>query len=148
MAEHHFHELVGAVIAEIMFEMGILAHVERLAVVERRDDVPCRAPAGHEIEGLEAPRHVERLEIGGRGGGAEPQLFGCHAHAGQHDQRVHLHAADAVFDGMGVIVAVAIRHGEAVVEKGHVKLAGFENAGDVPVVIRRHRIVARLRMPP
>ena len=30
MAEHDFHEFVGAVVAMIMFEMRILAHVLRL----------------------------------------------------------------------------------------------------------------------
>ena len=148
MAEHHFHEFVGAVVAEIMLEMGVLAHVERLAVVERGDDVPRRAPTRHQVEGLEAPRDVERLEIGGGGGSAEPELFGRHAHAGQHDQRIHLHAADAVFDGMRMVVAVAVRHGEAVVEERHVEFAGFQDASDLLVVIRRHRIVARFRMPP
>src|SRR5262249_50408452 len=59
MAEHPPHELAGAVVAEVMLEMGVLAHVERLAVVERGDDVPCRAPASHEVEGLEAPRDIE-----------------------------------------------------------------------------------------
>src|SRR5262249_17488173 len=34
MAEHDLHELVGAVVAIIMFEMGVLAHVEGLAVIE------------------------------------------------------------------------------------------------------------------
>ena len=148
MAEHDFHEFVGAVVAEVVREMGVLAHVERLAVVERGDDVPGRAPAGHQVEGLEAPGDVERLEIGGRGGRAEAELFGRHAHAGQHHQRVHLHAADAVFDRVGVIVAVAVRHGEPVVEERHVEFAGFQDPADLLVVVRRHRIVARFRVPP
>ena len=42
MAEHDFHEFVGAVVAVVMFEMGVLAHVVGLAVIERGDDVPGR----------------------------------------------------------------------------------------------------------
>ena len=148
MAEHDFHEFVGAIVAVVMFEMGVLAHVVGLAVIERGDDVPARASARHQIEGGEAARDVERLVIGGRAGRPQPELRRDHAHRGQHDQRVHLHAADAVFDGVGVVVAVTVRHRQAVVEERHVEFAGFEDPGDLLVVVGRHRIVARFRMPP
>ena len=148
MAEHHFHEFVRPVVAEIVREMGVLAHIVRLAVVQRGDDVPGRPPARHQVEGRKTPRDIERFEIGGRSGRAEPELFGGHAHAGQHHDRIHLHAADAVFDGMGVIVAVAVRHRQPVVEKRHMEFAGFQDPADLLVVVRRHRIVARLRMAP
>ena len=81
VAEHDFHEFVGAVVAQVVLQMGVLAHVERLAVVDRGDDVPGRAAVRHQVERLEAPRDVERLEIGGRGGRGEAELFGRHAHA-------------------------------------------------------------------
>src|SRR5439155_425178 len=68
MAEHDFHEFVGTIVAEVMFEMGVLAHVVGLAVIERGDDVPPRASAGHQVEGGEAAGDVERLVIGGRAG--------------------------------------------------------------------------------
>ncbi len=148
MAEHHFHEFVGAVVAQIVLEMLIAPHIEGLTVVDGSDDIPCGAAASHQIEGGEPARHVERLEIGGRAGRCEPEFLGDHCHRGQHHDRIHLHAADAVFDGMPVIVAVAIRHRQTIVEESHVKFAGFENPGDLLVIIRRHRIVARFRMPP
>ena len=66
--------------------MVLLAHVERFAVVDRRHDVPGGAAVGHEVEGGEAPRHVERLEIGGRAGRGEAELCRDHAHRGQHDR--------------------------------------------------------------
>ena len=34
VAEHHFHEFVGAVVTQIMLEMGVLAHIVRLAVID------------------------------------------------------------------------------------------------------------------
>ncbi len=68
MAEHDFHELVGAVVTEIMVEVRVLAHVMRFAVIDRGDHVPGRAAVGHQVEGREAARHVERLVIGGRTG--------------------------------------------------------------------------------
>ena len=148
MAEHDFHELVGAVVAQIMIEMGVLAHIMRFAVIDRGDHVPGGAAAGHQIERGEAAGDVERFVIGGRTGRGEAELFGRHAHRGQHHDRIHLHAADAVFDGMGMIVAVAVRHRQPVVEKRHVEFAGFENPADLLIVIRRHRIVARFRMAP
>ena len=128
--------------------MRVLAHVVGFAVVDRGHHVPGGAAVGHQIERGEAARDVERLVIGGRTGRGEAELGGDHAHRGQHHDRVHLHAADAVFDGVGVVVAVAVRHRQAVVEERHVEFAGFENPGDLLVVVGRHRIVARFRMPP
>ena len=148
VAEHDFHELVGAVVTQVMFEMLIASHVVRFAVVHGGDHIPGGTAIGHQIEGGEAARHVERLVIGGRTGRGEPELFGDHAHRGQDHDRIHLHAADAIFDRVGVIVAVAVGHRQAIVEERHVEFSGFEDPGDLLVVIRRHRIVARLRMPP
>ena len=74
MTEHDFHEFVGAIVAEVMFEMGVLAHVVGLAVIERGDDIPPRASARHQIEGGETARDVERLVIGGRAGRPQPEL--------------------------------------------------------------------------
>ena len=135
MAEYHFHEFIGAVVAEIMLEMGVLAHIVGLAVIERGDDVPRRAPACHQVQRLESPCDIERFEIGGGSCSAKTKLFGGHAHAGQHHNGIHLHAADAVFDGVGVVVAVAVRHCEPIVEEGHVELAGFQDAPDLLVVV-------------
>ncbi len=148
VAEHHFHEFVGAVVAQVMLEMGVLAHVVRFAVIDRGDDVPGGAAAGHQVERGEPAGDVERLVIGGRTGRGEAELFGRHAHRGQHHDRIHLHAADAVFDGMGMIVAVTVRHRQPIVEKRHVEFSGLENPADLLIIIRRHRIVARFRMPP
>ena len=148
VAEHDFHELVGAVIAQVMFEVLIASHVVRFAVVHGGDHIPGGTAVGHQIEGGEAARHVERLVIGGRTGRGEPELLGDHAHRGQDHDRIHFHAADAIFDGVGVIVAVAVRHRQPIVEERQVEFSGFEDPGDLLIVIRRHRIVARLRMPP
>ena len=148
MAEHHFHEFVGAIVTEIMIEMRVLPHVVRFAIVDGGDHVPGGAAAGHQIEGGEAARDIEGFVIGGRAGRREAEFLGRHAHRGQHDDRIHLHAADAVFDGVGVIVAVTIRHRQAIVEERHMEFSGFEDPADLLIIIRRHRIVARFRMPP
>ena len=42
VAEHDFHELVGAVVAQVVLEMRVLAHVEGFAVVDRGHHVPGR----------------------------------------------------------------------------------------------------------
>ena len=66
MAEDHFHELVGAVVAQIVLHHRAASHVHGFAVVERGDHVPRRAPVRHQVDGGEEPRHVERLVIRGR----------------------------------------------------------------------------------
>ena len=76
VAEHDFHEFIGAVVAQIMLEMRVLAHVVGFAVVDRGDHVPGGAAAGHQVEGGEAARDVERFVIGGRAGRGEAELFG------------------------------------------------------------------------
>jgi hypothetical protein len=47
-----------------------------------------------------------------------------------------------------MIVAIAIGHGQAIVKESDVKLAGFEDAGNLLVVIGRMGVIARLRVTP
>ena len=148
MAEHDLHELVGAVVAQVVIDHLVAAHVLRLAVVERGDHVPGRAALRHQVERGEHARHVERLVVAGRIGGAEAEPLGRHAHDGEHGDGVELHAADAVLDGVRVVAAVHVRHRQPVVEKAEMKLALLQHAADVPVEIRRPAIGARLRMAP
>ena len=135
MAKHHFHEFVGTVVTEIMIEMRVLSHVMGFAVIDRRDHIPGGAASGHQIEGGEPAGDIKRFVIGGGAGRCEAKLFSSHAHRGQDDKGIHLDAADAVFDGMGVVIAVAIRHGQPIVEKRHVEFSGFENPGDLLIVV-------------
>ena len=148
VAEHDFHEFVGAIVAEIVIEMGVFAHVVGFAVIDRCHHVPGGAAAGHQIQRGEAAGDVERFVIGGGAGRGEAEFFGRHAHRRQHDDGIHLHAADAVFDGMGVVVAVAVRHRQPVVEERHVEFSGLQDPADLLIIIRRHRIVARFRVAP
>ena len=76
VAKHDFHEFVGTVVAQIMLEMFVPAHVERFAVVHGGDDIPGGAAACHQIERGEAAGDIERLEIGRRAGRGEAELFG------------------------------------------------------------------------
>src|SRR6202158_6052785 len=63
VAEHHFHEFIGAVVAEIMIEMRVLSHVVGFAVVDGGNDIPGGAAAGHQIESGEAAGDIERFVI-------------------------------------------------------------------------------------
>ena len=148
VAEHHFHELVGAIVARVVLQVFVMAHVQRFAVVHRRHDVPGGATAGHQVERREHARDVERFEIGGGAGGAETQALGRHAHHCEHGDRVHLHAADAVLDRVAMVVAVAVRHRQTVVEEAEVELAFLQHAADGAVVVGGHRVIARFRMAP
>ncbi len=148
MAEHDLHEFVGAVIAQIVPEHFVAAHILRFAVVERGHDVPSRATARHQIERREHARDVKRLVVARRIGRAEAEPLGRHAHHGEDGDGVELHAANAVGNGMAVIAAVHVRHRQAVIEKAEVKLALLQHAADVPVEVGRPAIGARLRMAP
>ena len=119
-----------------------------LAVVERGDDVPGRAPIRHQIERREHARDVERLVVAGRIGRAEAEPLGRHAHDGEHGDGVELHAADAVRDRVRVVAPVHVGHRQAVVEEAEMELAVLQHAADMPVVVRRPGIGARLRVAP
>ena len=148
MAEHDLHEFVGAVVAQIVCDRLVAAHVLRFAVVERRHYVPGGAAARHQIEGGEHARHMERLVVAGRISGAEAEALRRHAHHREHGDGVELHATNAMFDGVGMIAAIHVRHRQPVVEEAEVKLALLQHAADVPVKIRRPAIGARSRMAP
>ena len=87
-----------------------VAHVLGFAVIERGDDVPSGAAMRHEVERGEYPRDMERLVIARRIGCAETEPLGRHAHDREHGHRVHFHAADAVADGVRVVMPVDVRH--------------------------------------
>ncbi len=148
MAEHDLHEFVGAVVAQIVADHLVAAHVLRLAVIERGDDVPGRAATRHQIERGEHARDVERLVVARRIGRAEAEPFGRHAHHREHGDGVKLHAANAVGDGVAVIAPIHVRHRQPVVEEAQVKLAFLQHAADMPVEIRRPAVGARSGMAP
>ena len=70
------HELVGAVVAQVVLEMLLVAEVLGLRIVERGDDVPGDAAAGHQVERREQARDMERLVVGRRVGRAEAEPGG------------------------------------------------------------------------
>ena len=148
MAEHDLHELVGAVVAQVVRDHLVAAHVLGLAVVERGDDVPGGAPLGHQVERGEHAGDVERLVVAGRIGGAEPEPLGRHAHHREHGDGVELHAADAVPNGVRMVAPVHVRHRQSVVEEAEMELAVLQHPADVPVVVGRPGVGARLRMAP
>src|SRR5215469_1271934 len=148
MAEHDFHEFVGAIVARIVTDHFVTAHILRFTIVERRDDVPGSTAAGHQIEGCEYPGDVKRLVVACRIGRAQAEPFGRHAHHGEHSDGIKFHAANAVLDGMRVIASIHVRHGQAIIEKAEMEFAGFQHAANVTVEIRRPAVTARLRMAP
>ncbi len=148
VAHHHFQELIGAVVAQVVRRVRRVAHVQRLAVVQRGDDVPGGPPAGHQVERGEHAGDVERFVIGGGIGRGQTEPFRRHAHHGQDGHRVQLDAANAVGDGVRVIAAVTVRHRQTVVEEGDVEFAGFQGARDAAVVLGRGEVGRCLRVAP
>ena len=147
MAHDDLDELVGAVVAQIVLQMLVLAEVRGLRIVERSDDVPGGPAFDHEVERREGARHVERLVVGRGVGPAQTEVAGHHAHRGQDRDEVHLHRPHAVADG-GRVVAAEVRHGQPVVEERHMELALFQRAGDALVVLGGEEVRHRGRMTP
>jgi hypothetical protein len=143
MPEYDLHELVSMIVAQVVLDHLVVAHVLGFAVIERGDDVPGRAPLGHQIERGEQARHMERLVIACGIGCAEPKSLGRHAHDREHSDRIHLHTADAVANRMTVLAPVDVGHGQPVVKEAEIELAMLEHPSNVAVVVRRPRIGAR-----
>lgn len=139
-AGHHVHEFVGAVVPFVVTEVGVDPEVLRLAVVDGGDHVPRRAAARQVVERGERARHVERLVVGGRVGGAQPDLRrGLRQHPENHTE-VQLDRAGAVMHGLAYRSAVDAGHGQAVVEEHQVEATLFELAADL-------RVVGRVQVP-
>ena len=148
VTQDHLEELVGAIIALIVLRHGVAAHVAGLGIIEGGDDVPGGATAGQRIESGKLAGDMERLVVGGRVGDAEAQPLGRHADRGHAGEGVHLHAANAVGDGLLVVAGLELGHREAVVEKCEVKLAGFQRPADVAIKVGRHEVRAAVGVSP
>jgi hypothetical protein len=148
LPEHHFHELVGPIVAQVVLDHLLAAHVLSLAIVERGDDVPGRAALSHQVERGEQACHMERLVVAGGIRRTQAEPLGGHAHDREHRHCIHFHAADAMAHRMGVVVPIDIGHRQPVVEEPEVEFTFLEYPADVPIVVRRPGIGARLRVPP
>ena len=144
-----FHELVGAVVAQVVREMHLAAHVLRLAVVDRSHYVPCGATAQHVVHRLEAPRHVERFVVGRGCGGTDAKALGTEAHCQQRRHRIELHHAHAIRDDCrGVAAFIDVRHREPIIEEGELEFSFFQHLADLLVIGGGGEIGAAFGMPP
>jgi hypothetical protein len=148
-AEYDLHEFVGAVVARVVSEMHLAAHVLRFTVVDRRHNVPCRTAAQHVVNGLESARHVEWFVVGGGSRRTDAQPTRAETHRQQRRHRIHLHHAHAVRHHLTRIAAIVdVRHRQPVVEKAELELALLQHLTDLVVVRSSGEIGAALRMPP
>ena len=148
VAEHDFHELVGAVVAEVVRRVLGAAEIRGLGVVQRGDHVPGRSPAGHVVEGGEHPGDVKGLEIGRRVGAAKAEPARREPHRGHQGDEIELDHPDPLPERLLHVVAVAVGHREAVVEEGEVELAGLQGAGDALEVLGREEVARGVRVAP
>ena len=148
MRQHHFQEFISAVVAQIMFQMIIRAHIMRFTIIQRCHHIPGRAPAQHVIQCRENPRHMEGFVIGGGIGAAEPKLGCSKPHRRQDRNQIKLHHANAIAHRFRMVMAKDIGHGEPVIEKRHVKATGFKRAGDALVILRAEIILHGRGMTP
>src|SRR5439155_24792588 len=63
MPEHYLHEFVRPIVAQVVLDHFLAAHVLRFTVIERGVVVPCREPVGHQIERGVQASHMERLAL-------------------------------------------------------------------------------------
>ena len=112
---HHVDEFLGDGVA--VGVRGMLdPEIRAGRGVGRRHRVPGGAAMADVIERGERARQMERLAVGGRGGGGEPDPAGRHGERGEHHQRLETR------DLRRVPVLAA---GQAVGEEHHVELGAF-----------------------
>jgi hypothetical protein len=70
MAHDDFHELIGAVVAGVVFHVFGVAEVQCLGAVQGSNDIPGGAAFQHQVHGGEDAGDVVRLVIRGGIGGA------------------------------------------------------------------------------
>ena len=134
VSEHDLHEFVGAVVAQIVFEMLGEAEVGGLRVVQRSDDVPGSPAVEQQVDRGKHARDMERFVVGRRVGDPDPEFFGGKAHGESDRHRIELCRAYAVPHRLPEVIAETIRNGEPVIEEGEMKFAGFERAADVFII--------------
>src|SRR5205814_7483120 len=116
--------------AGIVVKMWTLAEVGRLRVVERGDDIPRHPTAEQMIESGEDPGDMKRLVVSRRVRGSQAEVLRGQSHGGKDGNQIHLDDANAMLDGSGEIVPVAVGHGEPVVAERQMELALFKGAGN------------------
>ena len=120
---------LSAVVAEIMVRWA-LSHAR--ASPPLTDVTTFRGAPGHRSRVANGGHRT--AAIGGRTGRGEPSWTPCPSRSAPRS--IHLHAADAIFDGMGVIVAEV--SGMASRSSKNAGICRSESA-DLLIVIRRHQ---------
>src|SRR6185312_3314084 len=110
------HELLAAGIAIGVSHLAVTAIVARRRREPRRHDVPAGTAAAHMVDRSELTRQVERLGIGGRRGGDQPDPVRAGRERRQHGDRLEPAAARA-FD-------IAVER-ELVGEENRIEQPGF-----------------------
>ena len=141
-------ELVGAVVAGVVRDGLLEPVVLRLAVVDRRHDIPGGAPTREMVQRGEGTRDVEGRVIGRRVGRSQPDPARHRGADPEHDAQVQFHRARPGAHGLGHRAAVDPRHGQPVVEEHEVEAAVFERAGELLVVAGGQEPVLGGRVPP
>ena len=84
----HLEVLVGLVVAVVVLELVVVAHVAGGARQVAGDHVPADPPLGQVVEGAHAPSERVRMLVGGAGGDAEAQVLGDGGHRRDQQQRI------------------------------------------------------------
>ena len=144
-ALRHLDELGGAAIAVIVRRMLVVAEVERLRSRRRRHHVPADAALAHLVERREHPRHMERIEIGGRRRRDQADVA-CHRRKrAEQRQRLDPHRHRGALPHLGVVGAerrVAVGVKDEVEQRALGGLGDFDVLAQVRVGVRSHARIA------
>ncbi len=139
-AGHHVVELAGALVALGVLHMVVEPEIQRGVGVGGGDDVPAGAAAADVVDRGELPRQVERLAVGGGGGGDQPDPLGRDGERAERRDRLEPDAAGALH--------VVVQR-ELVGEEDRIEQPRLRAAREIPVVADvAERERRGLRMPP
>ena len=137
----HLEVFVGHVVAVVVLELIVVAHVAGGGGQVAGDDVPADAAVGEVVEGRHAPREGVRVLVAGAGRDAESEVVGDGGHRRNEQHRVVHRNLGAMTDRGLVAATVDVVGAEHVGDEDAIEVAAFEE-------LRQLRPVAQVLVAP
>ena len=142
-------KFVGPVVALVARELVLQPEIGGLRLLERGDDVPCRAAAAQMVERRHGAGDGEGMEIGGRYRAREAKIFGRSGHGRENEQRIEPQRTERAIAQLAVELAlIPVRNCQNVGKENEIEAAVFEDAAHVAVVFQRQQVAVGSRVAP